>query len=533
MIPRPSLVVLLALTVASCSGPPSDPRCPDGTTPRCAPDGMGTVACSPETGFDVRSDCPTSEVCDAGSCKPVVCTAGLAFCDRGFSDTCSASGTVEQRVDCGRLGEVCVEDAMGARCTRLACSPGTRSCSPDGTQVLKCDPDGLATELAETCDDPGQRGNGCKNGVCIDRCQSVEAGSRSTLGCRFVAAALAVGPSLALLIANPQPDLPATISINGAASKIIAAGQTGVVPTSATAIEGTSLGAALAITSSVPVFAWQLADAALGPNGDGAALLPVPSLGTLHYIAVDGAGGDELIAMAAPKATTVRISPTTSTRAGAGIAAGSAGITMQRDLAAGDLLILVADSPDLSGTRIEATSAIAVFSGTRGKASHTEAPVLPWSVLGKLHDAPPGRVTVVAREDATHVTTLGGTVALGAGGVLHFTGPVRIASDHPVVVTVADLGLAAVAPEEQWLPASTIALPCACSVIVTAHDAAFTVDGKPLTGALVGGAFAWISVGPLPLGMHGVAGSRALLYASDSASPLALTGPFALDPINP
>lgn len=534
MSPRPSLYALLALAAIGCpASRPPVPLCPDGTAPRCAPDGRGTLECSLPSGDEVRRDCLPDEACEGGICKTMVCTPGLAFCDRGSSDACNATGTDERRVDCGRLGEVCVADAMGARCQKLACAAGVRSCSPDGTQVVKCDPDGLASELVQTCDDPDHRGNRCVNGVCVDRCQGAEAGARSTLGCRFLAAPLAVGPALSLLVENPQPDLSATIYVDGQPAGMIGAGQTGVLATAATAADGSILGAALAISSTVPVHAWQLADAALGPSGDGAALLPIPTLGALHFVAVDGAGGDELIAVAAPAPVTVKVTPAAPTRAGSKLPAVAAGTTFERDLAQGELLILVGEKPGLSGTRVEASGPVAVYAGTRGKSAHTEAPVLPFGALGKLHDAPAGRVTVVAREDATHVTTAMGSVTLTTGGVLHLNGPIRIASDHAVAVIVADRGLAAVPPEEQWLAASAIALPCACTVGVTARDAAFTLDGKALEATLVDGAFRWLAVAGLGPGAHAVAGSPAILYAADPRSPLALTGPFALGPINP
>src|SRR5262249_53731525 len=158
-------------------------------------------------------------------------------------------------------------------CVPQQCTPGQLACSADATQVLKCDPGGQSQLMYQTCSDPQSRGNRCVNGVCVDRCALAEAGPRTTLGCRFVAAAYQGG----LLVANPQPDYPVTVTVsapNGptvthsvpAASSLTVFAQMAAAPAPGSSASGSGW----IVTSSMPIYAWQLSQ----PGGDGSALLP-------------------------------------------------------------------------------------------------------------------------------------------------------------------------------------------------------------------------------------------------------------------
>ncbi len=521
---------LFAVAIAASACTRQGPTCTQ--VPTCSPDGRQVVRCADQGGLEVHT-CAADEACDSGACLPKVCKPGFAYCDREVADVCNAAGTVEKRTDCEDAGLTCVQDAAGARCAFFSCMPGRLFCSPEGDDVLRCNPDGQTTEEVEECEDPQMRGNGCQNGVCVDRCGLAQA-TRSTLGCDFFVAPLGRGSAPAALVYNPQPDLPATVVLadgSGLQTGAVAAanGYALLAWAQPAQADGTAVGRALELTSTVPVYAWQLADPAAG---EGAVLLPAHALGTRHVVAVDGAAGDELVAVvASAPATQVTVTPTVATRAGGALPAFAAGQPANVTLGRGDLLVLFAGAPGLSGTTIDASAPVAVFAAASG-AGHAEAAVLPWAALGTRYALPAGTATVVAREDGTHVTVGGATVALAAGQAARVDGPRLVAADRPLAVVVANAsGMATVVPDEQRLAASGVVLRRAGAVTIVARDPAFTFDGEMCWGDLVDGAYALDRRDGVPAGAHRAAGSPHALYLDDGAA--LLTGPFALDPVNP
>jgi len=530
----------MALALAGCAQRPMAPGCPDGGATRCSVDARSVVTCSQGVSYSHPCD-PMSERCDDGECKPIVCPAGNGFCDRGtVADSCNATGTVESRTDCAAAGLACVADASGARCVMQLCVPGRVDCSADGSQVIRCTPDGQSTEVVQTCADP-DRGGTCMNGVCVDRCTLVENGPRSSLGCRFLVATLGHGTTAAALVWNPQTDLAATVKLRNSAgmaiSRVAQPGQTMTIPwLAASDVDGSrDAPAALQLSSSVPIHAWQLSDAT-GGLGDGALLLPEHALGARHVVAVDGAvGAEEVAIVGTAPGTMVTVTPTVALAAGSNVPAYPAGAPLARALDRGEQLVLVAASPGLSGTTVEANAPVAVFAGATAAgdpARHVETAVLPWSALGKSYSLPSGTSVIVAREDDTHVTTRDGTVALAAGASVRFDGPRALTSDRAVAAVAVGSGIELVIPDEQALTSSGAPLPGNGSALVCSRAAAFAFDGAALNGALVDGAFAFLRVDGLAGGLHTVDGTPHALYLDDGAA-LTVAGPLALDPVNP
>jgi hypothetical protein len=519
----------LAACLAGCGHPTMDNLCPDGGAAECASDGKSVVRC--QDGLEVTVlVCGDTQVCDRAMCREVVCPPSTGFCDGRVADSCNALGTVETRTDCEQAGQACVTDLQGAHCVAQSCTPNQLSCSSDGTQVLKCDSTGQSLALYQTCSDPQLRGNTCMNGVCVDRCALAEAGPRTTLGCRFVAAAIPMG---GLLVQNPQTDLPATVSLSspggGTHSGTVMPSSTGEVlwVGNGPPAGSSSTHDGVIVISNVPIYAWQIAQ--LG-SGDGSTLLPEPNLGKVHYVPLDesvGAGTIKVVATAANSHVTV--TPNAPVAAGSGVGALTAGQPATFALDRGDLLVLDGAQAGLSGTRVEADQPIAVFAAQSHAASYAEAPVLPWAALGRVYLPVGEPLVVVAREDGT---TVNGK-ALAAGQSVTLSDP-SVQSDRPVAVLAGGPAWLAPAPVEQWLASSTVASDRAGSLWADFDDPAATLDGQLLMGGAAATYWA-ISGAPGASGPHLLATMQhGVLYAVDgSLTPYGLTGSFGLDPINP
>ena len=102
------------------------------------------------------------------------------------------------------------------RCT--PCLPGETTCGENGS-VLLCAADGERRSPRETCD--ADRGYACRRGGCVQLCDEATR-NRSNVGCEYWPVDLdnAVLPDgnaavqqFAVIVSNPQPDLPAKVTI--------------------------------------------------------------------------------------------------------------------------------------------------------------------------------------------------------------------------------------------------------------------------------------------------------------------------------
>lgn len=116
--------------------------------------------------------------------------------------------------DCGARDEVCVPSLL----TCKPCQPSARSCKDQ--DVLQCRPDASAADYVETCDPLA--GNACRSGACVNLC-ALAWTQKSNLGCEYWAVDLdnaminstsnAAAQQFAVVVSNPQPDVPADLVI--------------------------------------------------------------------------------------------------------------------------------------------------------------------------------------------------------------------------------------------------------------------------------------------------------------------------------
>ena len=116
--------------------------------------------------------------------------------------------------DCASQGKVCAPSLQAC----ATCIPDQRSCN--GQDVMVCSSDGSALELVNNCE--GLEGVACRSGACVDLCDAARE-NKSNVGCEYWAVDLdnaninatknAAAQQYAIVVSNPQPDLPADIVI--------------------------------------------------------------------------------------------------------------------------------------------------------------------------------------------------------------------------------------------------------------------------------------------------------------------------------
>jgi hypothetical protein len=106
------------------------------------------------------------------------CVPGDERCFENRRQVCNDSGDLwVTSSDCSLTSQVCV---IGEGC--LECVPNQRSC--EGLDVVRCRPDGSATDRIATCD--ADAGDLCAAGSCVNGCE-VAAENRSYEGCEYFA----------------------------------------------------------------------------------------------------------------------------------------------------------------------------------------------------------------------------------------------------------------------------------------------------------------------------------------------------------
>ncbi len=336
------------------------------------------------------------------------------------------SGTWKARERCGESGKVCAKSLQ--QCT--SCQPSQSRC--DGQQVLTCKSDGTAETPGDLCDVAS--GFACQGGTCANLCQEA-ATEKSNVGCEYWAVDLdnamiddadnAAGQTFAVVVSNPHSNAPVTVRIArddsdpGGPASPMEIGQATLAPLTlrvfrldAREVDGSIPGtfntgthtalsrAAYRIESTLPVVAYQfnpLENVSVFSN-DASLLKPTEALGeegplALSYVV---AGWPQTIAstddpntnfnplspinlrafltiVGTREDTHVRVTTTADVVAGGPIAATPAGKIIEANLHPFDVLNLETGSfnADFTGTLIETTGPIAVFSGS-------EASDAPW-----------------------------------------------------------------------------------------------------------------------------------------------------------
>jgi hypothetical protein len=355
------------------------------------------------------------DVCSIGAQR---CTSALERC------TASENGPVWSiEDDCAARGLVCAGELQAC----VTCVPKSQVC--DGQTVMVCDDLGETRAALTTCDPDAAEV--CRAGRCANLC-TLAAQQRSNVGCEYWAVDLdnavageslnAAAQQFAVVVSNPQPDLPAVVLIEqddselgqaGAPIKIAQASippfSLAVFPLGPREVDGSPPGqyntgthtaltrAAYRVTSSVPVVAYQfnpLENVNVFSN-DASLLKPVEALtgspGELEpaYVVLGwpqtisstddpntnfGSGTDFrafLTIVATRDATRVRVTSTTRSIGGGSIPPILPGESFDITLDAFDVLNLETDdfNSDFTGSLLSSDRPIAVFSGSEASDS--------------------------------------------------------------------------------------------------------------------------------------------------------------------
>lgn len=143
-----------------------------------------------------------------------VCSPGRLRCAKTL-ERCRGDGLAwEVEDDCASRGLVCAPSL--SRCAE--CEPSLRGC--DGQTVRACSKEGTFGESVETCDIDG--GFACRLGACLHLCGDARS-NKSNVGCEYWPVDLdnavidasnnAAAQQYAVVVSNPQPDLPARVTI--------------------------------------------------------------------------------------------------------------------------------------------------------------------------------------------------------------------------------------------------------------------------------------------------------------------------------
>ncbi|MEC8024980.1 MAG: IgGFc-binding protein [Myxococcota bacterium] len=300
----------------------------------------------------------------------------------------------------GWQAEPCLSNAgMPSKCVDgscLSCTPLSLRCASDA-RVEICNDHGTGWTTHIECS-PETTGQVCRNGACIALC-ATNAKYKSYLGCEYWAADLdnafevqddgsvldAAGKPFAVIVSNPDPVLPMEVTIEDVHGPVThrADGapmpQGKVMPLSLRVYElprkdvGTTTISALAyrIRTSIPALAYQfnpLADYDVFSN-DASLLLPTNALGRWYIASSYPQTTEEyrgfLTVLGVSDNTTVTVRVTAHTLASDTVPAMAPGDSITVELAPFDVFNLSTDElgADLTGSKITATRAVAVFSG--------------------------------------------------------------------------------------------------------------------------------------------------------------------------
>jgi hypothetical protein len=326
------------------------------------------------------------------------------------------------------LGTIYTSCADGGSTTTkcpAACTPnvGCTACSPEGTmcvgnEVHRCSGDGVAGDLVTTCD--AAKGELCNGGACRNGCE-LSKDEPSNLGCEFYAVDLDLSDGVSdpasgpwgVVLANGGT-IPATVNIerNDAplgsplAPKSVYEGT--IAPNNLVEVKlvtrevdcadkpgswtspGTCVTSnAYRITSTAPIVVYQFNNLSHGYSTDASLLMPTSSVGTkyrvtgwpvAHSFPSPGAFVQRsyVTVVGTVAGTVVTVKPKWRIKGNASIPATPAGGTITVTMGPFDVLNLESDDAtlseclstkppycaDLTGSIVEATQPIVVFSGT-------------------------------------------------------------------------------------------------------------------------------------------------------------------------
>lgn len=363
----------------------------------------------------------------------------------------------------------------------ILCYPGTFQCDTD--KSMQCDQYGTLWTLIEDCALTGAVCNPL-GGKCESGCGGGGLG-KTNAGCDFYAidmrnayvsdplsGTLDAQNAQFAVIASNTTDQPAKVSVSlpdgSVKEKTVAPGglEKFLLP-STFGLKGTGrTKSAYRITSSQPVTAYQfnpLSNAGVFSN-DASVLLPLSGMGSDYFVVTraqttDDFRGYVVIAGIAASGTEVTVKPSAATKAGGDVPAISKGGSHTFTLAEGEVIAIesAAIGDDLTGSRVTADKAVAVFSGhvaavtsTKCCADHLEQQLVPVTAWGKEYvfgrswerggekdyfrvvAASPNTVVAVSPAVTNPVSK-----TLQAGQFWEFTSDqhVRVSANNPISVT--------------------------------------------------------------------------------------------------
>jgi hypothetical protein len=145
------------------------------------------------------------------------CAEGDQRCTPTGVEECAGNGIFAKwavKDDCASVDKICVPGLFECK----TCIPESKYC--DGHDVYACGTDGESKSLVTTCDP--SVGRACREGACEDLCQTALS-QKSNVGCEYWAVDLdnanidatsnAAAQQFAVVVSNPQPDVPVQIRI--------------------------------------------------------------------------------------------------------------------------------------------------------------------------------------------------------------------------------------------------------------------------------------------------------------------------------
>ncbi len=146
-----------------------------------------------------------------------LCAEGALRCSPVGVETCVGQGALalwSLQTDCAVDDKICVPGLFECK----VCVPEQRFC--DGLDVRQCDAAGNDSSYVATCEP--EIGEACRGGLCQNLCE-VAAVQQSNVGCEYWAVDLdnanidatsnAAAQQFAVVVSNPQPDVPLTLTI--------------------------------------------------------------------------------------------------------------------------------------------------------------------------------------------------------------------------------------------------------------------------------------------------------------------------------
>jgi hypothetical protein len=366
------------------------------------------------------------------------------------------------------------------------CIPGELFC--DGNDVYECTGPDNQSELVESCPSPLI----CLNGMCVEDNEcGVAMANHSNIGCEYWAVETDIST-----VAQDQPYAVVVSNLDEIETvHVVVEARIGVDFTTVTEVDvapksvhpflltggeidlpiklegqhGSYLksGQAYRVTSDLPVAAYQFTpyaglagDDSTICTADGTLLLATSGL-DMHYYVLgypQTSSNSSMNVIAIEDDTLVTVIPASSTLAGDGVAALSAGIEQTFTMDAADVLQLNTTA-DVSGTYIEADKPVAVFGCNVSSnvpngvtfADHMEHQMFPlstWgstfvaarSVIRNLSIAEDDYYRIVAQMDGTAITytpaVVGAPAVLDAGEIAEFSAnySFEIEADEPILV---------------------------------------------------------------------------------------------------